>query len=314
MSKKNILMMAVSKGNASTEAPEIKRYEGVTAVTIVGINPNKAEIKELMGYEPKEEPTYVGTSEIDGKQVNFARIDFIVRPDAEKTHVNDAFRMTYFIRNQYRKGSQSGKYMVVDAYNNTAWGTEEDIKAGNPIVYSNGPAKILGKYRPAYVGEWELMNFIRQFLCIGSAGETNGYDYINGSWVPKTGDALKDCECSFTPEEIQQMFKGNFSCVKDAIALQPTNKVKVLFGIRTTEGREYQDIYTNYVLRNSATSTSKLQEKIEESKAAGGLSDRTYDYFGDLREYKVEATDLTEAPADPFAAAAAGNTPWGNNN
>ena len=106
------------------------------------------------------------------------------------------------------------------------------------------------------------------------------------------------------------MFKGNFSCVKDAIALQPTNKVKVLFGIRTNEGREYQDIYTSYVLRNSASSYSKLQEKIEESKAAGGLSDRIYDYFEDLKEYKVEATDLAEAPAvaDPFAAAA--QTPW----
>ena len=313
MGQKNILMMAVSKGNVSTEAVEIKKYVGIGAVTIVGINPTKAEIKELMGYEPKEEPTYVGTSEIDGKQVNFARIDFIVRPDAEKTHINDTFRMTYFIRNQYRKGSQSGKYMVIDDFNNTAWGTEEDIKAGNQIMYSNGPAKIIGKYRPAYVGEYELMNFIRQYLCIGSTGETNGYDYINGSWVEKKGDELKDCECSFTPEEIQQMFKGNFSCVKDAIALQPTNKVKVLFGIRTNEGKEYQDIYTSYVLRNSASSYSKLQEKIEESKAAGGLSDRIYDYFEDLKEYKVEATDLAEAPAvaDPFAAAA--QTPWGQN-
>ena len=313
MTKKNVLMMAVSKGNVSTEAVEIKKYVGIGAVTVIGVNPTKAEIKELMGYEPKEEPTYVGTSEIDGKQVNFARIDFIVKTDAEKTGIEYVGRMTYFIRNQYRKGSQSGKYMVIDDYNNTAWGTEEDIKAGNQIMYSNGPAKIIGKYRPAYVGEYELMNFIRQFLCIGSARETNGYDYINGSWVEKKGDELKDCECSFTSEEIQQMFKGNFSCVKDAIALQPTNKVKVLFGIRTNEGKEFQDIYTSYVLRNSASSYSKLQEKIEESKAAGGLSDRIYDYFEDLKEYKVEATDLAEAPAaaDPFAAAA--QTPWSQN-
>lgn len=301
--------MAVAKGNVSVESPEVKKYEGIGAVQIIGINPTKAEIKELMGYEPKEEPVYTGTSEIDGKQVNFARIDFIVKLDAEKTHINDAFRMTYFIRNQYRKGSQSGKYMVIDDFNNTAWGTEEEIKAGTEIQYANGPAKIIGKYRPAYVGEYELMNFIRHFLCIGSAGETNGYDYINGSWVPKTGDALKDCECSFTPDEIQQMFKGNFSCIKDAIALQPSNKIKVLFGIRTNEGREYQDIYTSYVLRNSSSNISALQKRIEESKNAGGLADRIYNYFGEVREYKVEATDFTEAPADPFAAPA---TPWSN--
>lgn len=308
--KKNILMMAVAKGNVSAEAAEIKRYIGVGAVNVIGINPTKEEVKKLMGYEPKEEPTYVGTMEIDGKQINFARVDFIVKVAVEG--IDYVGRMSYFVRNQYRKGSQSGKYLVVDAYNNTAWGTEEDIKAGNQIMYSNGPAKIIGKYRPAYNGEWELMNFIRQFLCIGSAGETNGYDYINGSWVEKKGDDLNDCECSFTPEEIQAMFKGNFACVKDAIALQPTNKVKVLFGIRTTDdGKEYQDIYTGYILRNSATSYSKLQEKIEEAKNNGGLANRTYE-FCDLKEYKVSASDFNEAPAaeDPFGGAAPTSAPW----
>ena len=300
-------MMAFSKGNVSTEALEIKKYVGIGAVTVIGVNPTKAEIKELMGYEPKEEPTYVGTSEIDGKQVNFARIDFIVKPDAEKTGITEAFRMTYFIRNQYRKGSESGKYMVLDAYNNSAWDTEENIKAGAQIMYSNGPAKIIGKYRPAYTGEQELTNFIRQFLCIGNSGDINGFDYINGSWVEKKGDELKDCECCFTSEEMQKMFKGDFTAIKDAIALQPTNKVKVLFGVRVNDGKEYQDIYTNYVLRNSASNYSKLQAYVEEHKSPN----RIYDYFGELKEYKVEATDFSNAPenADPFAEAA--QTPWG---
>ena len=74
MGQKNVLMMAVSKGNVSTEAVEIKKYVGIGAVTVIGVNPTKAEIKELMGYEPKEEPTYVGTSEIDGKQVMASRL------------------------------------------------------------------------------------------------------------------------------------------------------------------------------------------------------------------------------------------------
>ena len=307
-------MMAVAKGQQSTDAVEIKKYIGVGAVKVLAVNPNKAQIKELMGYEPQEEPVYTGVQEIDGKKINYARVDFIVRTD-ESTGINYTGRMSFFIRNQYRKGSQSGKYQVIDAYNNTAWATEDVIKAKEKVMYSNGPAKIIGEYRPSYVGEWALMNFIRQYLVIGSAGETNGYDYINGTWVEKTGDALKDCECSFTVEEIQSMFKGDFSAVKDAIALQPTNKVKVLFGIRTTDdNKEYQDIYTDYILRNSANSYSKLQEKIEESKANGGLSNRTYE-FCDLKEYKVEATDFTNTntntPADdPFANAASTNVPW----
>ena len=304
--------MAFSKGKESSNGGgSFNRYVGVGSVKVLAVNPNMEEWNNITGGSMTKEPEYTGVTQ-DG--VKTARITLLVQTDPAKTigGIDAIIPVTFWFRKIPVVGSQSGKYMVIDAYNNTAWGTEEDIKAGNQIMYSNGPAKIIGKYRPAYVGEYELMNFIRQFLCIGSAGETNGYDYINGSWVEKKGDELKDCECSFTPEEIQQMFKGNFSCVKDAIALQPTNKVKVLFGIRTNEGKEYQDIYTSYVLRNSATSYSKLQEKIEESKAAGGLSDRIYDYFGDLREYKVVATDFTETPVnDPFAAPTA--TPWGQN-
>lgn len=313
--RKNILMMAVAKGQQSGEAAEIKRYIGVGAVNILAVNPTKAQIKELMGYEPQEEPTYVGVQEVDGKAVNFARVDFVVRTDEEKTGINCTGRVSFFVRNQYVRGSQSGKYQVIDNYTNTAWATEDIIKAKEQVMYANGPAKLIGAYRPAYVGEWALMNFIRQYLCIGSSGETNGYDYINGTWVEKTGDALNDCECSLSVEEIQNMFKGNFSPIKDAIALQPTNKVKLLFGIKVdtsvTPNREYQDIYTGYVLRNNANNYSKLQEKVEDAKNNGGLSNRIYE-FCDLKEYKVEATPFNNTPEaeDPFANAATEKTPW----
>jgi hypothetical protein len=311
---KNFLFL-IAPGNKSTEAVEIKKYIGVGSVSVLAVNPNKAQIKELMGYEPQEEPVYTGVQEVDGKQVNYARVDFIVKVDSEKHGIDYVGRMTYFIRNQYRKGSQSGKYLVLDAYNNSAWATEDTIKNKGQVMYSNGPAKIIGAYRPAYNGEYELTNFIRQYLVIGSAGDTNGFDYINGTWVEKTGDALKECECSFSAEEIQKMFKGDFSAIKDAIALQPNNKVKVLFGVRNTDdGKEYQDIYTATVLRNSATSYSKLQEKVEEVKNNGGLSNRTYE-FCELKEYKPTPTDfgseVNNANNDPFANAASNDaSPW----
>ena len=172
--------MAIAKGQASVEAAENKKYIGVGTVSVLAVNPNKAQIKELMGYEPQEEPVYTGTQDIDGKKVNYARIDFIVKVDSEKHGIDYVGRMTYFIRNQYRKGSQSGKYLVLDNYNNSAWATEDVIKSKGQVMYSNGPAKLIGEYRPAYVGEWELTNFIRQYLVIGNGGDTNGYDYING--------------------------------------------------------------------------------------------------------------------------------------
>lgn len=303
-------MMAFAKGQVSTEAIDFKKFIGVGTVSVLAVNPNKAQIKELMGYEPQEEPVYTGVQEIDGKKVNYARVDFIVKVDSEKHGIDYVGRMTYFIRNQYRRGSQSGKYMVLDNYNNSAWATEDTIRAKTQVMYSNGPAKLIGEYRPAYVGEYELTNFIRQYLVIGSAGDTNGFDYVNGTWVEKTGDALKDCECWFTPAEMQAMFNGDFSAIKTAIALQPTNKVQVLFGVRTDDaGKEYQDIYTGYVLRNSSNSVAKLQEKIEEAKASGALSNRTYE-FCPLKEYKVEATDFNNTNTEVPFAENNGPTPW----
>ena len=119
---------------------------------------------------------------------------------------------------------------------------------------------------------------------------------------------------------IKAIFLINLSYIFDKfpklyIALQPTNKVKLLFGIRVdtsvTPNREYQDIYTGYVLRNNANSYSKLQEKVEDAKNNGGLSNRIYE-FCDLKEYKVEATPFNNTPEaeDPFANAATEKTPW----
>lgn len=301
--------MAVAKGQISTEAAEIKRYIGIAPCYIVGVNPTKAQIKELMGFEPKEEPVYTGVQEIDGKQINFARITFLIRTDAEKCDIDTTQMMTFFIRNQYRKGSQSGKYQVIDEFGRTAWATEDVIKAKGKIYYKDGAmeANITQNYRPLFVGEEELTNFIKAYLNI-----PNAMDYINGTWIMKTGDALKDCECRL--DEISNYFKGNFKEIKDAIALQPNNKVKVLFGIRTTDdGKEYQDIYTRTVLRNNSTNITALQKEIEDSKNSGGLSNRQYE-FCELKEYVVTPTDFSNnAPTndDPFANAASGNdTPW----
>jgi hypothetical protein len=261
-----------------------------------------------MGFEPKEEPVYTGVQDVDGKQINFARITFVIKTDVEKCGIETPQMMTFFIRNQYRKGSQSGKYQVIDEYGRTAWATEDVIKAKGKIYYKDGSmeANVTQNYRPVFVGEEELTNFIKAYLNI-----PNVMDYINGSWVMKTGDALKDSECRL--DEISNYFKGNFKEIKDAIALQPTNKVKVLFGIRTTDdGKEYQDVYTRTVLRNSSTNIAGLQKEIEDSKNSGGLSGRTYE-FCELKEYKVEATDMSTAPAndDPFAnAAPSSDTPW----
>lgn len=309
MSKiKNILMMAFAKGQVSTEAAEIKRYIGVAPCKILCVNPTKAQIKELMGYEPQEEPKYVGTQEVDGKKISYARVCFVIKTDAEKCGIDTTQMMSFFIRNRYVKGSQSGKYQVVDEFGRTAWATEDVIKAKGKIMYKDGTmeANITQNYRPLYEGEEDLTNFIKAYLNI-----PNVMDYVNGTWVMKPADALQDALCRL--DEVANYFNGDFKEIKDAVALQPNNKVKVLFGIRNTDdGKEYQDIYTRLVLRNSSNNINAFQKEIEERKNSGALNNRVYE-FCDLKEYKVVATDFnanTPSNDDPFANAANVGTPW----
>lgn len=306
---KNLLFMAVAKGQKSTESAEIKRYVGIAPCKVLCVNPTKAQIKEFMGYEPNEEPQYTGTQEVDGKKISYARISFVIKTDADKCGIDTTQMMTFFIRNQYVKGSQSGKYQVNDEYGRTAWATEDVIKAKGKIFYKDGAmeANITQNYRPVFNGEVELTDFIKAYLNI-----PNCMDYVNGTWVMKKGDALDDCLCRL--DDIANYFKGDFKEIKDAIALQPNNKVKVLFGIRSTDdGKEYQDVYTRLVLRNNSTNVAAFQKEIEERKNAGALSNRTYE-FCELKEYKPTPTDFNStAPAseDPFANASANDaSPW----
>lgn len=302
------LFMAVAAGKKSTEAVEIKRYIGLGTCKVLCVNPNAAQIKELMGYEPKEEPTYTGTQEVEGKQVPYVRISFVVRTVPEWCNGIDTTQMlTYYIRNQYRKGSTSGKYQVIDEYGRTAWASKETIDAKAQIMYSNGPANITTNYRPAYVGEDELTDFIKTFINI-----PNPANYVNGTWVMKTGEELKDCLCRL--DEIPNYFKNDIKEIKETVALQPENYIKVLFGIRTTDdGKEYQDVYTK-TLRTPVTDRKRnaFQAEIEERKNAGALSNRYYE-FCELKEYKLEGTDYTSVPKseDPFAGDNNADTPWG---
>ena len=293
----NFLFMAFAKGEVSKEASEVTRYIGFAPVKVLAFNPNKAQIKELMGFEPQEEPVYIGSQDVDGKKVDYVRLSFVVRT-TEEPEVTQM--LTYFIRNQYVKGSQSGKYFVGDHYGNTAWATEDVIKAKQTVMYSNGPAKLIGDYRPLYEGEIEVIRFLKEFIVLGSPGDTNGFNYVDGNWVPMPKADLDNNECYFTAEEVQKMFKGDFSTIKDAIALQPNNEVKVLFGIRTREDKEYQTIYPR-VLRKKSSKLNIISDEITERKQAGALSNQIYE-FVPLKEYKVEPTD--------FAAPAETESPW----
>ena len=171
-------------------------------------------------------------------------------------------------------------------------------------MYSNGPANLDKDYKPAYVGEEELINFLISYLNIPSCQK-----YIDGKWVMNDADKLKDSEAAL--ENIADYFKGDVSELKTIISYQPKNKLKVLFGVRNTDdNKQYQTVYTKMFLKNGVSDYSKLDKNVKETQDAGALSTSVFDCT-DFHEYVVESTTFAPQGEMPFPPQQGDSTPWG---
>jgi hypothetical protein len=287
--------MAFSKGTENKESNAVKRYTGVAPVVILAVNPNKAELEKLYNTQLENDPEYLGEVEVgeDKHKVQNSRLDFIVKTDANKCGgIEFTTKITFFIKREYRYNKDQTKIQVIDKYGRTAWVTIEQAKAHEIPMYKNGPANIDKDYRPAYNGEEKLTNFIKAYLNI-----PNVMKYVNEKWVMV--DNPEDCEARL--EHIEDYFKGNFKELRDVIALQPNNRIKVLFGVKTTDdNKQYQAFYDQMFLRNFTTDYSKLDADLQERKAAGAYPTTEFTVC-DLKEYNVKATnfsnfDLSDIP------------------
>ena len=312
--------MAISRGNASKEAQEFKRFIGVCPVFVKAVNPNKAEHEKLFNTTLEEAPVYVQDKEDnDGNSYKNVRISVVLQPDVEKIGFDmPLVTMPLFITNQKQHGANSGKYQVVDKYGRFAWATEAEISAKEIPTYSNGKkADISNDYRIAYVGEEDLTNFIRVFLCIPSITK---WDNNEKCMVPNTDVKPEECECRLDIETFEKFFKGDFSEIKDILGFQPTNKVKVCLGVRTdANGKLFQSVYTKKFISNAATNYSSLDKALQADIAYATTHNKALstEYSAKaVHEYSVTPTTFTasESPevtpssdmpfddsSDPFA-------------
>lgn len=307
MNKKGYLFMAIAKGKESTGA-DFKRYTGVAPCFIKGLNPSKAELEAIYGNPLEKAPEYVGETELtegDAKvKVANVRLSFLALPDPEKVGVElKPISVALFIQKRFRYNKDKTKVQVIDKYGRTAWVTIEEAKNHEIPMYSNGLANLDKDYRPAYVGEEDLTNFLIAYLNIPSVMR---YNQTEKKWYMV--DNPQDSECRL--DHIEDYFKGDFSELRDAIALQPTNKVKILFGIKTdNEGRQYQTAFTSMFLKNNITDYSKLDAFLQERKNAGAYSNTEFS-VADFHEYSMTSSTITDnTDNDPFASPA-GSNPW----
>lgn len=291
--------MAVAKGK-STDTAEYKRYIGVAPVFINAVNPTKKELEGFYNTTIDNEPKYLGEVEVNDKKIPNVRIDFIVTTD--ETVVGTALRtkVSFFIRNEYRYNRDRTKVQVIDKYGRTAWVTIEQAKNHEIPTYSNGPANLDKDYRPLYYGEEQLTEFIRAYL-----GILPVMKYVDNTWVMREHPE----EYEIRLDKIANYFKNDFSELKEIITYQPNNKVKVLFGVRTTDDNKmYQTVFTDMFLKNSNSDYTKLAKAVQERKDAGAYSTTDFEVC-DLKEYVVKPTEIAETPSVVVDDLPMGN-PW----
>lgn len=301
------VFLAIGKTQESTETQEFKKYVGVGSSYVVAVNPTKKELEEIYGHEMANDPEYVVDTD-NGKE---ARITFIVKTDPNICNgIEITNRVMFTLRNAPAYNKDQSKVQVIDKYGNTTWANTEDAKAGKKLFSTTGKElKIDSSYRMACVGEADLIGFLKAYLNVGDA-----FNYVNDSWVKK--DNADDF--LFGLEHIKDYFSGNFSEIKDAIALQPNNKVKLLYGVRTKDdGKQYQTVATRngMVLLNSAGSKAldKLEKDLINAKNAGSYASTDF-RVQPLAEYSVEPTDLSSAPTTSTdgqgSEVSMGDMPW----
>jgi hypothetical protein len=280
--------MAFASGKQTADSAPIKRYIGVASSFVLAVNPNKAKLSEIYGRDITEEPTYIGKDTT--LNVDNIRIDFILKTDPKSNNgIETISKLSYYLSNSVRYNRDKTKVQVIDKYGRTAWATIEEAKNHTVPQYSKGPANIDSEFRPAFVGEENLVNFLINYLGIPSTVKRNS----DNSYSPKTGAELAECEAGL--ENISEYFKGNIQELVDIVNLQPNNKAQFLYGVKTTEKGQYQDVFKEMVLKNNVYDWSKLTAALEERKAAGAYPNTVFDICS-LKEYEVEADTFENPP------------------
>lgn len=289
--------LVVGKTNESTESLDGKKFVGVGSSYVMAVNPTKEELEKIYNVTLDAEPEYTKSEE--GK-ADSIRIDFIVRTDPEQCNgIDNISHATIFLANEGVYNKENTKMQVIDEYGNTAWGLIDDVKAGKKLFYEKDgemrPCTIADKYRPAYRGEGDLVAFLKAYLGIN---DVFSYNKEDGSWIMASGNTD---EFKFSLEHIKDYFKGNVSEIKEALKLQPKNKVKLGYGVRTTDKGQFQDVFTRegMVVRNKVSNVkaaNTIAKQFKSAKESGAFADTEFEAVA-LKEYKPQTTNLNK-PVD----------------
>lgn len=172
---------------------ESKLYTGITNMTVVAINPSKAQIEALdLGYRPQNEPIYV-TKENGVEKV---RIDIYLVAKNKSVRTKVAF----FLENSHKINAAKTKGEWINNFGRTAWGSTEE--APKELKWFDEKTA-----RAAKIGEADLYNFLINWLNINPNDEAK-------------------------LENFDVLFTGNVSELRALLKEYPENEIRVLLTVK----------------------------------------------------------------------------------
>jgi hypothetical protein len=262
-----------------------KRYIGLANSRILAINPTKAELEKIYDREITNDPQYIATTD-DGK---IARVTFIVETVPEdNNNISVINRLVFTLHNTPAYSADKATVQIIDDYGNSTRANAETIKNKETLPSNLKIDK--ATYRVAAKGEADLTAFLKTFL-----GVPKVMEYKEGTWSVGANGA----DGLFKLENVKDYFNGDFSEIKQAIAVRSDNKVKLLYGVRSTENKTYQEIcaHQDFIFPHWIKFGTRPLEKA----ASNLLSCKTRGMFANidykicpLQEWSLTPTNLDE--------------------
>ena len=275
--------MNFSQGQETEFKPK-DLYLGKDKFKVIAVNPNNKTLKELGLYTSEQEPEYRSKVEVNGKEVNAVNITFIV----QSLTTGNIERVSYRLVDS-DKLSSTGKYLVINNYGGETWLEDSAITSKN--MPSNMQWYIPDGVKKQVQGEKALIDFIRALRRIKNiTNQSSEEDKKNSISV-------------FKREDLDKLFKGDFTDLRNLITSTPENSVCFLLGVRSNdEGKKYQDIYRELPMQSWQKDSDRndyLKSKVEESQQNGRYSNTFYD-LSDFNLKKYDPTTVViSSPSNP---------------
>ena len=256
---------------------DFKKFVGLFEAKVIAVNPTAEQFKDVLGIEIKEDSKATEyLSERDGNTV--LRVDFWL----EEVKNQDKFKVSFFLEDKVRENKDGTKQQYINEIGMCSWADDPN---NLPDWFSNRD------YRQAYVGEEDLYNFLRTWLC--------ELDY-------------RHADTTLTLEW-KKLMKGNVRDLKDQVGGEWCGNVVasaiVITKDKDGEIKEYQGIYNRafmpaYSLKNFRLvdySDKKIIAGLQAKKSkdlkpherfvlnmSGEYGCKDYYTFTDLREYNPD--------------------------